>query len=241
MSTHISAAYGDISPNVLLPGDPMRARYIAEQYLENVFCINEIRGMHGYTGTYKGKKISVMATGMGVPSIMIYATELCRDYGCKRLVRIGTCGAVCEKINVGDLILSTSTSTTSAINVYDLPGLFAPTADFELTHRAYHLAEAAGVKFHVGSTLCNDHFYVDNKMEYSRKWERYGILASEQEGAGLYSVAAKEGAKALMMATVVVNLYHPEVHMEADVKERGLNQMIKIGLDTLLEGAPEAG
>ena len=234
MSTHISAEYGEIAENVLLPGDPLRAKYIAEHYLENAVCINEIRGMLGYTGTYKGKKVTVMATGMGTPSLMIYMTELCRDYGCKRFVRIGTCGAVKEEVNVGDLIISTATSTTSGINLYDLPGTFAPAADFELMHKAYHFAEEKEAPVHVGTTLCNDHFYVKNKMEYSRRWEEYGTLASEQEGVGLYSVAAREHVQALMLLTVVVNLYHPEKQMSAQEKETGLNRMIEIGLDTLM-------
>lgn len=234
MSTHISAEPGMIAEDVLLPGDPMRAGYIAEHYLEDAVCINEIRGMYGYTGTYRGKRMTVMATGMGTPSLMIYMTELIRDYGSRRFVRIGTCGAVRESIQVGDLIISTATSTTSGINLYDLPGIFAPAADFELAHRAYHLAEQSGVSFHVGTTLCNDHFYVDKKAEYSRRWEAYGILASEQEGVGLYSVAAKEGVQALMLLTVAGNLYHPEVQMSPEKKERGLDQMIRIGLDTLL-------
>ena len=136
MSMHISARPGEIAERVLMPGDPMRAKYIAENYLQNAVCINEIRGMYGYTGEWKGQKITVMASGMGTPSIMIYMTELCREYGAKRVVRIGTCGAVKESLQVGDLIISTAVSTTSGINLYDLPGTFAPAADFELADRA---------------------------------------------------------------------------------------------------------
>ena len=118
--------------------------------------------------------------------------------------------------------------------LYDLPGTFAPAADFELADRAYHLAKEAGLSPVVGTTLCNDHLYVDNKAEYSRIWERYGILASEQEGAGLYTVASREGVQALMLLTVVINLYHPEIEMSSEMKEKGLDQMITLGLDTLL-------
>lgn len=235
MSMHIRAEIGEIAPNVLLPGDPMRAKYIAETYLTDAVCFNDIRGMYGYTGYYRGERVSVMATGMGTPSILIYATELCRDYGCKRLVRIGTAGAVREDLQIGDIVLSTSTSTTSGINRYQLPGIFAPTADFELLHRAYHAAKRADCRFYAGSTLCNDHFYVDDKANYSRIWEKYGILASEQEGAGLYTVGAKEKVQTLMLLTIVVNLYHPQEQMAADVKEKGLNKMIGIALETLLE------
>ena len=234
MSMHISARPGEIAERVLMPGDPMRAKYIAENYLQNAVCINEIRGMYGYTGEWKGQKITVMASGMGTPSIMIYMTELCREYGAKRVVRIGTCGAVKESLQVGDLIISTAVSTTSGINLYDLPGTFAPATDFELADRAFHLAKEAGVSAAVGTTLCNDHLYVDHKAEYSRIWEKYGILASEQEGAGLYTVAAREGVRALMLLTVVINLYHPEIEMSSEMKEKGLDQMITLGLDTLL-------
>ncbi len=233
MSTHIGATPGQIAEDVLLPGDPLRAKYIAETYLDDAVCINEIRGMYGYTGTYKGKNITVMATGMGTPSLMIYMTELCREYGAKRFVRIGTCGAVRESLNVGDLILSTGTSTTSGINLYDLPGTFAPVADFELAFQAASVAKERGIKLATGTTLCNDHLYVDNKMEYSRKWEKYGILASEQEGVGLYSVAAKEGVQAIMLLTVVINLYHPEVEMTSEQREKGLDDMITLALETL--------
>lgn len=234
MSLHIGAKPGDIAPDILLPGDPLRAKYIAETYLEDAFCFNEIRGMYGYTGIYKGKRVSVMATGMGTPSLMIYATELVRDYGCRNLVRIGTAGAVKEELEINDIVLSTATSTTSGINLYNLPGSFAPAADFHLLHKAYHAAEQEDCRVYVGTTLCNDHFYVDNKKEYSRIWEKYQVLASEQEGVGLYTVAAREGANALMILNIVANLYKPEVHMAAEEKERGLDKMIRIGLETLL-------
>lgn len=235
MSTHISAKPGEVAEKVLMPGDPLRAKYIAEKFLENPVCINEIRGMYGFTGTYKGEKVTVMASGMGTPSLMIYMTELCRDYGAKEFVRIGTCGAVRESLKVNDLIMSTATSTTSGINLYDLPGTFAPAADFDLCRRAWEQAKRAGMELFAGTTLCNDHFYVENKPDYSRKWEKWGILASEQEGVGLYSVAAREGVKALMLLTVVANLYHPEENvLTAEERERGLDRMITLGLETLV-------
>ena len=175
---HISAEVGQIAEDVLLPGDPLRAKYIAETYLENPVCVNTIRNMLGYTGYYKGKRITVFATGMGIPSIMIYATELIREYGAKRLIRLGTSGAIRESLNVGDIVLSSAISTTSAINMYNLPGTFAPTADFELLDKAYHLAKNRGLNPYVGNTLSNDYLYVDNKPEYSRQWEKYGLLCS---------------------------------------------------------------
>ena len=192
--------------------------------------------MYGCTGEYKGQRITVMASGMGTPSIMIYMTELCRDYGAKKFVRIGTCGAVRESLEAGDLILSTATSTTSGINLYDLPGTFAPAADFALARTAWEQVEKAGIRLVAGTTLCNDHFYVEDKPAYSRKWEKWGILASEQEGVGLYSVAAREGVQALMLLTVVANLYRPERNaMSPQERERGLDRMITPGLDTLAE------
>ena len=144
MSMHISAAPGEIAENVILPGDPLRAKYIAETYLTDAVRVNEIRNTWGYTGTYKGQRISVMSTGMGAPSMLIYATELCREYGCKKLLRLGTAGATQEHIQLGDIILSQGISTTSAINDYALPGHFAPIADFGLLDKAYHLARERG-------------------------------------------------------------------------------------------------
>ena len=235
MSMHISAKPGEIAEDVLLPGDPLRAKYIAETYLENPVLVNTIRNMFGYTGYYKGKRITVFATGMGIPSIMIYATELIREYGAKRLIRLGTSGAIRESLNVGDIVLSSAISTTSGINLYNLPGTFAPTADFELLEKCYHVALDKGITPYVGNTLSNDYLYVDNKPEYSRQWERYGLLASEQEGAGLYTVAAKENVKAMMISTIVVNLYRPDEELPPETREKGLNNMIEIALDTLVD------
>lgn len=234
MSMHIGAKSDEIAPEILLPGDPLRAQYIAEYYLEDAVCFNQIRGMYGYTGTYKGNRVSVMATGMGVPSLMIYATELCEEYGCKKLVRVGTSGAFLEDVQVGDMVLSMATSTTSAINLYNLPGIYAPVADFALLDKAYHFAMEQDYRVHVGNTICNDHFYIKNKLEFSKQWAEYGILASEQEGAGLYTVAALQGVQALMITTIVLNLYRPQEQMSAEVKERGLDQMVTVGLETLI-------
>lgn len=234
MSLHINAKPGDIAPDVLMPGDPLRAKYIAETFLEDAFCFNELRGMYGYTGFYKGHRVSVMASGMGTPSLMIYMTELCREYGCKNFVRVGTAGAVREELEINDIVLSTATSTTSGINLYDLPGTFAPAADFGLLHKAWHAAQKEDCKVYVGTTLCNDHFYVENKPAYSRQWEKWQVLAAEQEGVGLYSVAAREGVNALMILNIVGNLYKPEKHMPAEEKERGLDKMIRIGLEALI-------
>ena len=235
MSMHISAAPGEVAENVILPGDPLRARYIAEKYLEGAVRVNEIRNTWGYTGTYKGQRVSVMSTGMGAPSMLIYVTELCREYGCKKLIRLGTAGATQEHIRLGDIILSQGVSTTSAINDYALPGRFAPIADFGLLDRAYHLAAERGCPVYVGNTLTNDHLYVENKLEYSKLWAKYGILASEQEGVALYTAAALYGARALMMLSIVVNLYRPEESVSDAVKESGLDSIIQLALDTVID------
>ena len=219
MSMHISAAPGEIAESVILPGDPLRAKYIAETYLTGAVRVNEIRNTWGYTGEYKGRRVSVMSTGMGAPSMLIYATELCREYGCKKLIRLGTAGAVQERIKLGDIVISQGVSTTSAINDYALPGHFSPLADFGLLYRAYDLAQERGLRAYVGNTLTNDHFYIDNKLEYSKQWERYGILASEQEGVALYTAAALYGARALLP------LSDPEMQLAAakTVIEKGLS------------------
>ena len=232
MSMHISAAPGEVAENVILPGDPLRARYIAEKYLEGAVRVNEIRNTWGYTGTYKGQRVSVMSTGMGAPSMLIYATELCREYGWKKLTRPYF---LLPLFQLGDIILSQGVSTTSAINDYALPGRFAPIADFGLLDRAYHLAAERGCPVYVGNTLTNDHLYVENKLEYSKLWAKYGILASEQEGVALYTAAALYGARALMMLSIVVNLYRPEESVSDAVKESGLDSIIQLALDTVID------
>ena len=233
MSTHISAAPGEVAESVIIPGDPLRAKYIAETYLTDSVRVNEIRNTWGHTGLYKGQRVSVMSSGMGAPSMLIYATELCRDYGCKRLIRVGTAGGMREEMQLGDIVLSQAVSTTSAINEYDLPGHYAPVADFELLRRAAELAKERNLRFYVGGTLTNDHFYVENKLAYSKRWEKYGLLASEQEGVALYTAAALHGARALMMLSIVTNLYRPEETVSDHDKESGLDSMIKLALDTV--------
>ncbi|NLB89806.1 MAG: purine-nucleoside phosphorylase [Clostridiales bacterium] len=235
MSMHIGAKAGEISDKVILPGDPLRAKYIAEHYLQEAICINSIRGMLGYTGFYQGQKVSIIPTGMGTPSMMIYLHELCIEYGCKKAIRTGTAGAMQEKIQLGDIILSQAVSTTSAINAYVLPGHFSLSADFHLLSKAYHLSQKKDLSLHVGSTLCNDHFYIPNKLEYSKIWSQYGIMASEQEGAGLYSLASYYNIQALMVLTVVINLYRPEETLSDETKESGLDGMIQLALDTIID------
>ena len=236
MSMHIEAKMGDIAPSILLPGDPERAKFIAENYLQDPVCFNRVRGMYGYTGLYKGQPMSVMGTGMGIPSMLIYATELTRDYGCKRLVRLGTAGAFDPDLKLMDIVLSQATSTTSAINDYILPGHFAACADFELLDKAYHLGRDRGLRIFAGNTLCNDHLYIDDKPAYEAKWAAYGVIASEMEGTALYKAAARDGAKALTMMSIVVTNFggdgSHEGGVSAEDKEKNLIDMIELALDT---------
>ena len=234
MSMHIGAKEGEIAPNILMPGDPLRSKYIAEHYLEDAFCFNEVRGMYGYTGTYKGQRVSVMAHGMGVPSMLIYAIELTRDYGCKKLVRIGTSGAFDPSLHVTDLVLSMGTSTNSAINGYTFPGHFTPLADFELLSKCYDLAKERGLRCFAGNTICNDHLYIDDKMGYSKIWHEHGVLATEMEGAALYTVAPRYKAKALTIMSITQNMWTNEL-MDNEKKERSLDDMIRLGLDTVID------
>lgn len=234
MSMHIGAKEGAIAEHILLPGDPLRAKYIAETYLTNAVCFNEIRGAYGYTGFYKDKPVSVMGTGMGVPAMLIYCTELMRDYGCKKLVRIGTAGAFVPELKVMDIVLSTATCTNSAMNLYNFPGTYAPAADFLLLEKAYRLAKKADIPVHVGLTLCSDHFYMDDKVGYMKQWTDYGVLVSEMEGAALYTLAPKYHAQALTILNVGSNMLTGE-RVGPEVKEKGMDDMIRLALDTVID------
>lgn len=199
---HIMANEGDIAETVLLPGDPLRAKFIAENYLEDAKCYNTVRGMSGYTGTYKGKKISVQGTGMGMPSISIYINELIQFYGAKKLIRIGSCGAINNDVKIRDIIIAMSASTTSGINKRRFSGMdYAATANFELLKRAYDTAISKNITPKVGSILTNDLFYDDTNTGLEM-WSDYGVLAVEMETAELYTTAAKHGVKALSIVTV---------------------------------------
>ena len=202
MSLHIAAQAGDIAETILLPGDPLRAKHIAETMLENPVCYNEIRGMLGFTGTYKGQRVSVQGTGMGMPSISIYAHELINSYGVKNLIRVGTCGALQPHLKLRDVIIAMSASTNSAMNQQAFKGMtFAPTADFELLRRAYEVAVAKGYTVNVGTILSSDAFYTHDPEEW-KLWAEFGVLAVEMEAAALYSLAAKFGVNALAICTV---------------------------------------
>ena len=233
MSIHIGAKAGDIAETVLLPGDPKRAKWIAENYLENPFCYTDIRGMLGFTGTYKGKKVSIQGTGMGIPSISIYITELMKDYGVKNLIRVGSAGSYQKDVKVRDVIIAMSTSTDSNINNRRFNGAnFSPTANFELFRIALKVAEEKKIKIKAGNVLTSDEFYNDNS-DYYKKWADFGVLAVEMETAGLYTLAAKYKTRALSILTISDSLVSPEI-TSAEEREKTFSEMIELALETAI-------
>ena len=233
MSIHIGAKEGDIAETVLLPGDPKRAKWIAENYLENAFCYTDIRGMLGFTGTYKGKKVSIQGTGMGIPSISIYITELMKDYGVKKLIRVGSAGSYQEDIKVRDVVIAMSVSTNSNINNRRFNGAnFSPTVNFELFRMALKVAEEKNIKIKAGNVLTSDEFYSDNS-DYYKSWADFGVLAVEMETAGLYTLAAKYKAKALSILTISDSLVSPEI-TSAEEREKTFSEMIELALETAI-------
>jgi len=230
MSIHIGAKEGDIASTVLLPGDPLRAKYIAENFLTNTTCYNEVRGMYGYTGTYKGKRISIQGTGMGIPSISIYVNELISSYKAKNLIRIGSCGSMQPDIKIRDVILVMSASTDSNINKIRFNGVdYAPTANFDLLKKAYDIALKKEIRVKVGSVLTTDTFYGDNPDSW-KMWAQYGILAVEMETAALYTLAAKFKVNALSILTVSDSLVTRE-ETTWEEREKTFNQMVEITLE----------
>ncbi len=231
MSLHIEAKQGEIAETVLLPGDPLRAKWIAESFLEDARCYNEIRGMLGYTGTFQGRPISVQGSGMGIPSALIYYNELIREYGVKNLIRVGTAGSYREEIQLRELIIAMSASTTSAIKDHRLPGSFAPTADSELFLNAVMYAREQGIPFKAGNILSADEFY-DFKPDTFKKWARFGVLCAEMETAGLYTIAAQYGVKALAIMTISDNLVTRE-RISSKARERSFGEMVNIALHSI--------
>lgn len=233
MSTHIGAAVGDIAEIVLLPGDPYRARHIAETFFESPTCHNEVRGMLGYTGTYMGRRVSVQGTGMGIPSISIYAHELLADYGAKTLIRVGTCGAMQPDVKVRDVILAVSASTDSATNHVRFPNVnFAPTASFDLVQAAYQAALMKQLPVKVGSVFTTDTFYSEDSQIVERL-AKYGVLAVEMEAAALYTLSAQFGAKALAVLTVSDHLITGE-QTSANDRQSTFNHMIELALEAAI-------
>ena len=233
MSVHINAKENEIAETVLLPGDPLRAKYIAETFLENAQLYNEVRNMFGYTGTYKGKRISVQGTGMGVPSISIYVNELMNSYQVQNLVRVGTCGAIQKDVKVRDVILAMSASTDSQMNRLTFGGVdFAPTADFDLLLKAYNAGLEKGLNLKAGNVFTADQFYNDNaELE---KWAKYNILAIEMETAALYTLAAKFDRRALSVLTVSDHILTGE-ETTAEERQTTFNDMIEVALEAVIK------
>lgn len=230
MSIHIAAKPGEIAENILLPGDPLRAKFIAENYLEDVKQFNDIRNMLGYTGTYKGVPVSVMGTGMGMPSMGIYSWELMAEYNVKNLIRIGTCGSFQESAKLGDVILATSASTDSNFShAFEVPNSFAPTASWELLCKAKDVNEEMKLSLTAGSVVSCDVFY-ETAENWWHKWANMNVLAVEMEAAALYMNAAYHKANALAMMTVTDHFVTGE---RATTEERLLanDQMIKFALE----------
>ncbi|MFW6022132.1 MAG: purine-nucleoside phosphorylase [Halanaerobiaceae bacterium] len=230
MSTHIGAEKGEIAETILLPGDPMRAKFIAETFLENVVCYNEVRGMYGFTGTYKGKRISTQGTGMGMPSISIYVNELIREYDVKNLIRVGSCGSFSKDAKIRDVILAKGVCTNSKMNKLRFNGMdFAPTASFELLTRAYNIAEEKDIDIKVGTILSSDSFYSDDQEAW-KTWSKYGVLAVEMESAELYTLAAKYGVDALSILTVSDSIVTGE-KTTSEEREKTFTDMMEIALE----------
>ena len=230
MSIHIGAKPGQIAPTVLLPGDPLRAKFIAETLLKDTVCFNEVRGMLGYTGRYGSKTVSVMGTGMGIPSLSIYVNELVSEYGVDTLIRVGTCGSFQPYLKSGDIVLAMTASTDSHINRLRFRGMdYAPAASFDLLLKAYQAANARGLDAHVGGILSGDSFYHDDP-DWWKIWADYGALVVEMESNALYTLAAKYKVSALSILTVSDSLVTGET-ASAEQREQGFPLMAEIALE----------
>lgn len=233
---HLSAGPGDFAEAVLLPGDPLRAQHIATAHLEDAQQVTAVRNALGFTGTYEGLRVSVLGAGMGIPSASIYATELVREYGAQRLVRVGSCGSVRDDVALRDVLLASGACTDSSVNRARYGGLdFAAIADFELLRAAADAAAAQGVAVRVGNVHSSDLFY-DPREWLVETMERMGVLAVEMEAAGLYGVAAEHGVRALTVLTVSDHLKTGE-HVSADDRQRTFDDMVHVALDALVRDA----
>ena len=230
---HNTAPDGAIAETILLPGDPLRAKFIAENFLDDPVQFNEIRNMFGFTGTYKGKRVSVMGTGMGCPSIGIYTYELIHFYGVKKLIRIGSCGAMQKEMKLGDIVMAIAASTDSNYaHQYQLPGTFSASASYPLLKKAVDSAEKNGFRYVVGNVLSSDIFYSD--IPRHSDWARMGILAAEMESYALYCNAARAGVDALAIFTVSDSIVNGE-EMSAEDRQTSFTNMMKVALETACE------
>lgn len=234
MSVHIAAKPGEIAEKILLPGDPLRAKYIAEKFLDNPKCYNEVRGMLGYTGTYKGVPVSVQGTGMGMPSAAIYVNELVREYGVKQLIRVGTCGSIQKDVHVRDLVIAQAAATSSNIIRNDFPKHdFPQIADFDLLLKSYNLAQEKGFNIHVGNVLSDDVFYKDSMDEVFRLGE-HGVLGIEMEAAVIYYLAAKYQVQALAIMTVSDHILTGE-ETSSEERQETFDEMMIVALEAIIQ------
>ena len=234
---HNSAAKEQIAKTVLMPGDPLRAKYIAENFLTDAKLVNNVRGIQGYTGKYKNKEVTVMASGMGMPSMGIYSWELFKDYDVDAIIRVGSAGGISDDIQLRDVIAAQAVSVESGyLDKFRLPGAFSPIADFGLLTNAVAAAKELGVDMKVGNVLSSDNFYYPENAARTDDWKKMGILAVEMESAALYSSAAYFGKKALCIYTVSDHLYREEI-ISPEERETGFNKMIEIALWTTLKSS----
>lgn len=226
---HITARADQIAKTVLMPGDPLRSEFIAKTYLENAVLVNDVRGVHGYTGTYRGKPVTVMASGMGQPSMGIYSYELFNFYDVDAIIRVGSCGAFHPDLHVRDIVIAMGACTNGSYAAqYNMPGTFAPIADFDLVRRAADLCEARGVNYKVGNIFSSDTFY--NAANSDMEWAKLGVLGVEMESAALYCNAAWAKKKALCICTVSDNFLHPEENATVEERQSSFTDMMEIAL-----------
>ncbi|MFP4302473.1 MAG: purine-nucleoside phosphorylase [Alkalispirochaetaceae bacterium] len=229
MSVHIGAKKGEIAETILLPGDPLRAKFVAENYLEEPVLYNEVRGMYGFTGRYKGAAVSVQGTGMGMPSHAIYVNELFEEYGVQRAIRIGSCGSIQEQIGMRELLIAIGASTDSSMNRIRFNGLdFSATASFDLVERAVAAAREMGLSYHVGNILSSDSFYQPDPESW-KLWARYGVMAIEMEANALYTLAAYYGREALALLTVSDHILKGE-ELSAEDRQTSFREMMEVAL-----------
>lgn len=227
---HIGAAKEQIAKTVLMPGDPLRAKFIAETFLENAECVNTVRNMLAYTGEYQGKKVTVFGGGMGMPSVGIYTYELFNFYDVEKIIRIGTAGALSDNVNLRNVVVGVGASTDSAYaKQFNLPGIYAPTADFELARAAVETGEKLGITTVAGNILSSDIFYNDDE-DTLKKWAKMGILAVEMEAAALYMNAARAGKKALCLLTISDAPFRGE-SLSVEDRQTGFTDMMKIAME----------
>lgn len=232
---HINAKDNDFAKTVLMPGDPLRAKFIAETFLEDPVQVNSVRGILGFTGTYKGTKVSVMASGMGCPSIGIYSHELFAFYGVENIIRVGSAGAITEKLKLRDIVAGIGSNTTSNYaSQYHMPGTLAPTADYTLLSTAVESAKEIGIDMKVGNLLCSDAFYNEGGMEESIEWAKMGTMAVEMESTALYLEAARLGKRALAIVTISDHLVTGEA-TTSEERQNTFTQMMEIALETAVK------